>query len=163
MKMIELGSKSGLKNFAKVDDEDFERVSAIKWHLTNGYAVHTQYVRYDGKKEIQRPIYMHRFIMGTPDGMDTDHVNSNKLDNRKQNLRVCTRGQNICNRRFKKNSSYSRGTRPSGKKWFARITINRKIIHLGTYETIQEAANAYDEAAKKYHGKFAVLNSSDNW
>ena len=158
MKKIRLGSKKGIVEFAIVDDEDFEKVSSLNWHITNGYAVHTKHVKYDGGKQIQRPVYMHRLIAKTPDGMDTDHKNCDKLDNRKENLRVCTRSQNIYNRKFKKSISGLQGVRPSGKKWTARIKANGKEIHIGTYETIEEAIVVRDEAAKKYHGRFATLN-----
>lgn len=160
MKKIKLGSKRGIIQYALVDDDDFQRVSSIKWHILSsiGYAVHTKHIGYEGKKQIQRPVYMHRFIMNTPNGMDTDHINHDRLDNRKENLRVCTRSQNHCNRRHNKSTSGVTGVKRSGNNWTARISIKGKEIHLGTYKTLIEASLARNKATMEYHGEFALLN-----
>jgi len=71
--------------FAIVDDCDFEWLNQWKWHYSAGYVVS----KMGGKN-----IYLHRFILQTPPKMDTDHINHNKLDNRRKNLRVATRSQN---------------------------------------------------------------------
>ena len=76
-----------------VDQLDYFKVSQYKWHINdNGYAV-WRGIR-DGKKLTVR---MHRLIMDTPDGMDTDHINRNRLDNRRSNLRICDRKTNLLN------------------------------------------------------------------
>jgi hypothetical protein len=83
---------------AIVDDEDFDRLSQYKWQFAViGYARRTVYVK--GKKGRQT-LYMHRDILATPSDMFTDHINGNRLDNRKENLRVCTQAENNRNRRY---------------------------------------------------------------
>ncbi len=103
---------------------------------------------------------MHNLIINTPDGMEADHINGNTLDNRRSNLRICTRGQNQRNRRGNLNgTSKYKGVsfKNENKKWVAQIGF-KKNMFIGYYKTEIEAALAYNEAAKKYHGKFARLN-----
>lgn len=89
MAEIPLSGKNGAGKFAIVDDEDIEKVMAYKWHLSDsGYAVN----RTRGKT-----VRMHRLVNGTPEGMVTDHINRNPLDNRKANLRSCTQKVNAMN------------------------------------------------------------------
>lgn len=148
--------------FALVDDGDFERVSAFKWCFCNGYATRKQHIRYDGKKRIRKMVYMHRFIMETQDGLETDHRNRDKLDNRKENLRICTRNENGRNRtaRGENNKSGYKGVSWSNpnRKWRVYIKVNNNNMYLGYFNDIIEAAKAYDIAAKKYHGDYANMN-----
>lgn len=88
----------------------------------------------------------------------SDHINGNTLDNRRSNLRVVTRTQNNQNVTIRKhNKSGYKGVSLEKKtgRWVAVIQANNKRIHLGTFDTPEEAYAAYCEAAKKYHGKFA--------
>ncbi len=97
---------------------------------------------------------MHRLIMDCPDGMDVDHINGDGLDNRRENLRIVTRSQNLRNRKtFKNSKSGFKGVifNPVNGKWKA-------IINLGTFDTSEEAAKAYDEAIKKLFGPLAKPN-----
>lgn len=136
-----------------VDDEDYKWLREWRWHTDNkGYVVRR--VRRDGKKYV---VYMHREIMKTPEGMVTDHVNGNKVDNRRSNLRVCSDGQN------KRNRDKSLGFdapykgaywQKQIKRWYSRIQVNGRSIYLGTFSTPEEASTAYNVAAKKYHGKY---------
>lgn len=98
------------------------------------------------------------YITGEWPRGDVDHINLEKSDNRWANLRAATRGQNIANRRVRSDSRsgvkggvWHRG----GKKWMARITVNRKHIYLGLFETIEDAHTAYMIAAKKHFDEFA--------
>jgi hypothetical protein len=144
---------------AIVDDEDYECLTQHKWSVCGGkgkfYA--RRHSHFEGKKSIH--IAMHTQLMKTPKGMEVDHINGNSLDNRKDNLRVCTRAENIRNSRKKrkKASSIYRGVswRKVNKKWVARIQYNKKYIHLGYFDTEEDAANCYNEAARKYFGEFA--------
>ena len=94
-----------------------------------------------------------------------DHINHEKLDNRRSNLRICTTSQNCANMNIKrKNRGISgfKGVRyhSKNKNWNARITIKRKEIHLGCFTDKDVAAKAYDLAAIKYFGEFALTNFS---
>ena len=144
-----------------VDDDDFEWLSKSNWHCNaNGYAVRKASKKFGRQKDI----FMHREIIKTPDGMETDHINGNKLDNRKDNLRICTHAENGRNAKMRKdNTSGYKGVyfHKRDKHWVAQIDARKKQIFLGYFNTAQEAASAYDEAAKKMFGEFAKLNFDD--
>jgi hypothetical protein len=138
---------------AIIDAEDLERVSRYKW-----YAHHYRSKVY--AKATTTDIFMHRFILKTPKGKDTDHANRNTLDNRKCNLRVCTKSQNSINRSPKPHSSIYKGVYFYCGKWKvstgARLGRNRK--HLGFFESEVEAAKAYDAYIRKIDPEFGYLN-----
>lgn len=142
-----------------VDDEDFEYLNKWKWNIRDlGYTKYVirQSLVSDGVKR-GTSIFMHRVVINTPKGMETDHINHNGLDNRKINLRICTGMENHRNKRPKGEflgvSWYKRDS-----KWRAYINIDQKQIHLGYFENKIEAARFRDEASKKYFGEFAYLN-----
>jgi hypothetical protein len=139
---------------ALIDDSDYELVSQYHWYFDGQYA--------KACWDKQRKTYylrMHRLILGLTDPkIDTDHINHNKLDNRRLNLRTCSRAENLRNRRAHGRSEYL-GVYYNNKKYItAQIHVNGKTIHLGTFDTEEEAAIAYDNAAKQYHKEFANLN-----
>ena len=168
MKRIRLGGRNKNK-FALVDDEDFKWLNKFKWQLNpSGYAVCG--IRDESIKNNRR-IRMHAMIMKTPKGKDTDHINHNRLDNRKRNLRICTRSQSNMNRIRNKNRvhkskykgvviSITRYKKSIYRSIVAKIQLNGKSHHLGVFKTEKAAALAYDEAAKKMFGDFAALNFS---
>lgn len=131
--------------FALVDNEDFERLNVWKWCFDGSYAV-----RFTWENKIKIKIYLHRLITNAKRGEETDHINRNKLDCRKNNLRLVTRSENMRNR-----PSYGKfgvvGTSWSTKyrKWVAQITINYKTIFLGYFKTQEKASLAYQETLKK--------------
>lgn len=119
---------------ALVDDEDFEFLSQWKWHvMSRGYAARTTPDK--GK------ILMHREIAKTPHGLDTDHVNRNKLDNRRVNLRICSHRDNLLNRSFRKPAGCITW-RPQTQKWLARVQVKNKKIYLGYHASKQAAEDA---------------------
>jgi hypothetical protein len=150
--------------FAIVDDGDFEYLNQFKWHYDNtGYASRTlsRVLIF----RLSRHISMHREITEAPVGMEVDHINGNRLDNRRSNLRVCTKAENRRNIGVRKNNSTGyKGVcyRKYIKQWQAQITVNSKAVYLGYYKTAEEAAKVYDQAAVKYYGNFANINIKEN-
>ena len=148
--------------FAIVDEDDYEPLMLRKWQfISTGYAVSNTQISYKKGKQKIKFIFMHREILQTPNGMQTDHINGNRLDNRKCNLRICTPMQNMHNRKRDTNStSIYKGVswNTNDKSWRAQIGINGEKIHLGCFKSEVMAAKAYNEAAIKYHKEFALLN-----
>ncbi len=149
--------------YALVDDADYDWLNQWSWHF-HDYAIRTEYLgRVNGKK-ITRNIRMHRLVCNTPDGFYTDHINGDKLDNRRSNLRACNKSENAMNVGIRKdNSSGYRGvyrTHPkaNSKPWQAEIKKDGKRIYLGYFDEAIDAAKAYNNAAKNLHGEFARLN-----
>lgn len=119
------------------DDEDSEAVLRHKWFMTpQGYAC-TKLPRQPGRRP---SISMHRLLLGNPAGLVVDHINRNRADNRRSNLRVCTRSENNRNRptRKGKTSAY-RGVSKRGSKWQVVIRVDGRIKFLG-YHASEEAA-----------------------
>lgn len=144
---------------ALIDEDDYELLSKYRWCTSHGYASTSVYLG-GGRKNKKSVVYrMHRLVMDAQPGQIVDHINGNRLDNRKQNLRFCTHAENMRNSKPHKNSTQPyKGVKKHRNKWLARIMHNRKEVSLGMYETPEQAAEAYDSAAKKYHGEFALTN-----
>lgn len=144
--------------FATVDDQDYDWLMQWKWCAYHDKKSNTWYAtaRIDVTR---RMMPMHRLIMKAPDGVEVDHKDRNGLHNWRDNLRECTSAQNKLNRGpFKTNTVGYKGVYRLYGKYRAKIGINKKQIHLGTFGTPEEAARAYDAAAKRLHGEFAYLN-----
>lgn len=141
--------------FAIVDNDDVERISAYAWTLSDkGYAVTTTR---DGR--VTRHIKMHRLLMGVAADVDVDHINRNRLDNRRENLRAATKSNNMHNRVLPRASrSGYRGVVEHRRQWQAKIGIRGGYVLLGAFTSAEEAARAYDDAARRLHGAFARLN-----
>jgi hypothetical protein len=111
---------------------------------------------------------MHRMVMDAPPDKLVDHINQNGLDNRRSNLRLATSAENQRNahgrgiHRGKPSSSRFRGVSRSGAKWSAHISVNGRNIRLGTFRDEEQAAKAYDAAARAYHKQFARTNFDDH-
>lgn len=143
--------------FALVDDDDFEYLNQFNWYCSSGYAVRKLKTQ-NGKRLSMK---MHREILKTPDNMTTDHINGNKLDNRKENLRICTQAENTRNRPADRNSTSGyKGVSWNNRlsKWICQIKANGKSRHLGVFSNPEEAAKVYDAEAIVLFGSFAKLN-----
>jgi len=140
-----------------IDDDDFKKINKFKWYISR--SAKDKY--YIANRNGQR---LHRLITDCQDGMEVDHINGNTFDNRKVNLRICSRSENSMNRKKSNNkSSIYKGVSlyKRDMNWVSYIKINGKKISLGYFETEKEAAFAYNTAAIKYFGEFALLNIID--
>ena len=154
--------------FAIVDDDDYEFLIQWKWHVRKGATTYYAATNITGYPCRPKTYFMHRIILRAPKGVFVDHKNQNGLDNRKSNIRLCTRGQNQQNQRKPssgKTSKYkgvrrlrAKGKTTSAKIWVANITYDGIRVYLGRHKTEEAAAMAYNKAAKKYHKQFARLN-----
>ena len=112
-----------------------------------------------------KKIRLQQFLMPSPPGLVTDHRDRDGLNNRRSNLRFATFSQNSQNKpRPRIGSGLFKGVSPHGRgRWRARIVVNGKRLSLGAFGCPESAAKAYDIAAKKYYGEFAVLNFPDDY
>lgn len=150
--------------FTIIDDEDFPVVMNYKWYAKKVNKKNKYYVYTNGYNQLgnKKKLMIHRIIMNIQDpNIKIDHINSNSLDNRQCNLRICGHSQNSRNRILNKNNTTGyKGIfyRKSKNWWESHIKYNTKKIHLGVFKTKEEAAEAYNQAAVKYFGEFANLN-----
>ena len=132
-----------------VDDEDYERFNRYRWRLNSkGYAIRSYSV--DGREIV---VALHRAIMQPPDDLVVDHIDHDKLNNTRANLRIITQQQNVMNRRlFKNNSTGFKGVTFQHGKWLARIEKDGQLVHLGFHDDVKTAALIYDCAARMLFG-----------
>lgn len=157
-RMIEVPLTKGY--VAVIDDEYWELVAQHRWRVL--VQPHGQYAiaalpRRNGK---QRTLSMHRLILDAGSGQMVDHIDKDGLNNKRGNLRFCTKAQNAQNRRHLGGESPYRGVfwyKKSGR-WGARITARREERFLGLFSSEEEAARAYDRSALELHEQFANLN-----
>ena len=139
--------------FTIVDNEDWIKLREWRWYCsTTGYAV----TNYKDKK-----LYMHRIITNAPKGKEVDHKNFDKLDNRKANLRICTKAENRMNKQKEwDNSSGYLGVcwSKARGKWLAYTRFNNRFVHIGYFSAKEQAAKAYNQKTIELHGKFANPN-----
>lgn len=152
-----------VQKYALVDSCDAERVSLYSWWQMTGlsHKYVCGYRRGSGRAGVlgvDNKIYLHRFILGAKKGQIVDHKNRNPLDNRRSNLRLCTRGQNSANA---KKRTTAKTSIFKGVSFDART--RRWIVYcgdqwLGRHSTEIEAARVYNKAAREKWGAFALLN-----
>lgn len=139
------------KEIIIVDNSMLKVLKKFNWYVNkSGYAANDS---------VPRKL-MHRLVMGYPKG-NVDHINGNKLDNRKENLRLCNQSQNTANAPMRKsNKSGYKGVswNKKYKKWEAYLTKDYKHVFLGYYDNKKGAAMAYNFGAKIHFGNFAKLN-----
>ena len=141
---------------ALVDNADFEWLNQWKWTYdsTNGYAYRRKHLPSSRKNQKCKKIYMHRLINQTPPKVPTDHINRDRLDNRRANLRTVTSSQNSINSGLRSdNKSGCKGVYwdSATNKWGAEIKVNHKRIILGKFTDLQSAVEIRKNAEKVYH------------
>lgn len=138
---------------AIVDEADLERVTQYRWHLSfYGYAASKKYRG-----------YMHRLIVDAQPGNTVDHINGDRLDNRRANLRIVPKATNLQKTDrlvHAHNKSGYKGVwrRSDTGRWTAQASVNGKGVSLGCYDTAEEAARAYDDFVRRQHGPHARTN-----
>jgi len=138
MKKIRLNNRKKIEVFSLVSNEDFNLLNKYKWHTSSDGYARTQVSR--GKF-----LLMHQLINNTPKGFDTDHINRNKLDNRRENLRTATRSLNNINSGLSiRNTSGHKGIDfyKRVKKWRVRISFENKNVSLGYFDDLKDAIQA---------------------
>lgn len=134
--------------YALVDDEDYERLAQYKWYTNTQKNRHTSYAI----RVVQgRTVYMHRVIMNASKGLEIDHINGNGLDNRRENLRICSRSEN------QRNSYKHRNGKPLGVYkmkmgkyvyYGAQLRIDGKTKGIGSFKTQKEAVEAFNQVIR---------------
>lgn len=141
-----------------VDDDDYEKVSAYRWH-----SVRNKNGNWYGKRTTwpeRKHMPMQNFIMGVAVGVQVDHINGNSLDNRKVNLRICTHQQNRCNghKKPRSNTGFKGVYLRRGNRYMSQIKAFGNSIYIGMFDNPVDAAHAYDSKAIEIFGEFASLN-----
>lgn len=153
---LKISSRKHGDKIMLIDDEDFLKLKS-KPYLSLSCNYFYCYVSLNNKNKA-----VHRLVLDCPDNMVVDHINHNTLDNRKENLRICTHQENMKNsiKNNKELTSEYKGVSWCNrhKRFRAQISLNGKTKHLGDFKNEIDAAKKYNEAALKYHGKFAILN-----
>lgn len=161
---LKINSKTHGEKILLIDDEDYDKIKNYTWGVKYDKTIDNFYVaafnKGMSKGDIEN-IRIHRLIMNAPKDKVVDHINHNTLDNRKENLRLCSHGENQANgkkRSSGKTSKYKGVFKRESGKFRAKIRCKEITTNLGTFENEIDAAKAYNNAALKYFGEFALLN-----
>lgn len=139
---------------ALIDEEDAERVLQRRW-----YAMRIGGNSYVASGYKSDRVLLHRFVLDAPADVFVDHRNGVRSDNRRCNLRLCTHPENMRNRKAPSHSKTGvKGVAQHGGRFRARIVVDGKQRVIGSFETLEQAARAYDAAATRHFGEFARLN-----
>ena len=162
MKKIELTKGK----FTLVDDEDYDFLMRWKWQYMNvGYAGRSKYAGMKNGKEFNECLYIHRLVTNAEKGFEVDHIDHDKLNNQKKNLRVVTSSQNKMNGNSRVGStSKYKGVSWDAKnnKWQAGIHYEGKKVFLGRFNSEDDAAEAYNKKAGEVFGEYARYNEVNN-
>jgi len=167
MKAINVSTKTHKNVFAIVDDEDFNLVSGFKWSAEKRKNV-MYALRIDRSEESQKIVRMHQQIMGTVGAgksVQVDHADRNGLNNTRSNLRLANQAQNAWNttKRVSMTSKYKGVSRHSQNgSWATYIKFNCRHINIGSFDSEEIAAAAYNYAAKRLHRDFALINDVED-
>jgi hypothetical protein len=141
---------------AMIDEADRDEIVGHRWHVSftgNGPKYAARHVTKKGKRTVLK---MHRQLMGDPVGLVVDHINGDTLDNRRKNLRICTRRENAQNRIGKRGRRFKGVARMPSGRWQAHIRVDGQLQYLGTFDADIEAAAAYARAEREMYGSFAL-------
>jgi hypothetical protein len=143
-----------------IDEEDFIRAGYLKWNIEKSRRHSLCYARRLERMENgkMKAVHLHRIILDFPDCKHIDHRNRDGLDNRRCNLRPASTTQNFRNRAKLRGESKFKGVHRNRTRWVACICVDKKRIILGRFSTEQQAARAYDNAARERFGEFARTN-----
>lgn len=153
--LIETFGKHGV--IFEIDDDDYEKIKTYRWHALkhpNGFYIQTTINR--------KTIRLHRFLMDFPPGMDIDHIDGNTLNNKKCNLRICSRARNCQNSKTcSRNTSGHRGVYwdSSRNKWRVQIQCLNKTERVGRFLNITDAIDAYTKRAKELFGEYYKMEA----
>ena len=150
-----------------VSEEDFERVSQYVWYWNEFGAKKGKRPRAYRRFKVGKTwklVYLHRFLLNPPAGMCVDHINGDTLDNRRENLRICTYSQNSQNVKVQERPNKSSSFKgiyfdKARQKYVVRVSVAGKTHMIGAFKYEQNAAKAYNRAAKELHGEFHKPNS----
>lgn len=146
-----------------VDETDFWCVCASRWRaaVRDSTVYAARNLPRPQKQRSAQPTLLHRLLLDAPKGLEVDHINGDGLDNRRCNLRIATKTQNRQNIHMGRGACRFKGVQPTtqSKRWMARIQVNGKSVYLGCFRTQEDAARAYDRAARCHHGEFARTNA----
>jgi len=171
MKYIKINSRVHGTHEILLDDEDYDTYSKFSWHLLKGnttfYAIRSVSLKITPTGENRKVLYLHREIGGLKfgDKLVIDHIDHNRLNNQKNNLRVCTSAENHRNVQVETKQTRQSTSRYKGvswcklmRAWKVSIKLNNQVIMLGYFDNEIDAAKTYNIAAIKYHKDFAFLN-----
>lgn len=151
---IPLGGKDACGQVTWIDEADSARVLARHWTFSQGYAVTG--VTHRSARSDWRPMRLHRFLMGTLDGHEIDHINRNKLDNRRANLRWVVRAHNIANTPARNRSGvkgvYFDASPGRRARWVAKISIAGRHKTLGYFADAASASAAFEAVHRELYG-----------
>jgi hypothetical protein len=150
---------------AVIDDEDYESLARHRWitqEVRPTYKGRVYASKFYARASCRGPaLLMHRLITSAPKGMDVDHIDGDGLNNRRCNLRICTRSQNQRNKRVANRNGFCGVVFKAKKKtnqYAAQITVDKKTVYVGYFDTAERAARAADSARYAIAGEFAKLN-----
>lgn len=150
-----------------IDEEDLPLVGQYKWHLISGRIREYAGAKINLGGGNLKDTRLHRLLINPPDDMDVDHINLDGLDNRRCNLRIATRAENLANMPMhRRNTVGYKGVHPRPEvgqvRYTASIGYEGQPHYLGIYATAEDAAHAYDAKAREFYGEFARLNFPDS-